>query len=166
MATAIAGLGVHASAFHQAEAGKVVRGKVVPLGQGHNFLLHFRQLRQGHKTFVGMIKEWADVCLFATRDLFKSKVNGVDKTLDGGRVVKTNWSPAFDAKNRLMLKELLELSWVAFEADLASAKLRRTFASLLAKTTKLSPEERATWEKVNPLALTDEKLQAGINKLK
>lgn len=121
---------------------------------------------KGHKTFVGMIKEWADVCLFATRDLFRSKVNGVDRTLDGGRVVKTNWSPAFDAKNRLMLKDILELSWAAFEADLASSKLRRTFQSLLAKTTKLSPEERATWEKVNPLALSDDKLKAGIEKLK
>ena len=73
---------------------------------------------KGNKKFAGVIREWSDSVLFATRDVHKIKrADGSgDKAAGGERVIYTTWHPGFDAKNRKSLPSKLPLSWEAFEA--------------------------------------------------
>ena len=72
---------------------------------------------KGNKKFAGVIREWADCVLFATRDVHKIKrADGSgEKAAGGERFIYTTWHPGFDAKNRKSLPAKLPLSWDAFE---------------------------------------------------
>jgi len=124
---------------------------------------------KGHKGVTGILREWPDACLFAVYEVFRSKVAGERnvKTVGGGRVIHTTWSPGWDAKNRLSLPETLDLSWEAFsEAVEANRpdKLRERFNALL-KTAKLNPEQRKIWEKTPVNTLPADRIKIGITKL-
>lgn len=124
---------------------------------------------KGHKGFTGILREWPDACLFATYEVFKTKTAGArtEKTIGGGRIIQTTWSPGWDAKNRLNLPEVLNLSYEEFAAAVDAnnpAKLRDQFRALLA-TAKLTPEEKARYTKTPLETLSADRVQAGITKL-
>jgi hypothetical protein len=70
-----------------------------------------------HAKAGGMLKEWCDAVLFARYETFTTKddktkrVRGVSS---GARVVHTQRTAAWDAKNRYDLPETLPLEWSAF----------------------------------------------------
>ena len=70
-----------------------------------------------HKKISGLLIEWCDNVLFARREQHAlkegEKVRGVST---GNRVMHTQKSPAFVAKNRYDLPEKLPLSWAAYQA--------------------------------------------------
>lgn len=78
------------------------------------------ELKLGKKT-AALLKEWADVLLFAN---YKTMVVNVDgqgaqkgrnKAQGGRRVLYTSHNPCWDAKNRLGMPEELDMSWEAIE---------------------------------------------------
>ena len=124
---------------------------------------------KGHKGVTGILREWPDACLFAVYEVFKSKNAGArnEKTIGGGRILHTTWSPGWDAKNRLSLPDTIDLSWDAFaEAVEANSpdKLRRIYTELL-KTAQLEAPTRAKWEAVKLETLSADRIRDGIAKL-
>jgi len=78
-----------------------------------------------HKSTCNLVQEWADIVLFAQRDVVvstsedKVKPGKKTKRARGTRVsMHTEGSPAFDAKNRFGLPDKLPLSWEAFSEAL------------------------------------------------
>jgi hypothetical protein len=70
-----------------------------------------------HKAANSLICEWAAAVLFATRRMRVDSTTGKAAPVgaDGGeRVIRTNGSPAFNAKNRFSLPTEMALSWTAF----------------------------------------------------
>ena len=70
-----------------------------------------------HKAANSLVCEWADAVLFATRRMRIDSTTGKAAPVgaDGGeRVIRTNGSPAFNAKNRYSLPTEMALSWTAF----------------------------------------------------
>jgi hypothetical protein len=124
---------------------------------------------KGHKGFTGILREWPDACLFASYEVFKTKANGgkAEKTIGGGRIIQTAWSPGWDAKNRLGLPETLNLSYEEFDAAVQAnspSKLREQFKALLA-TAKMSAEDKAKWAKTPVETLPADRIKVGILKL-
>ena len=124
---------------------------------------------KGHKGFCGILREWPDACLFAVYEVFKQKERGsnVEKTIGGGRIIHTQWSPAWDAKNRLSLPETVGLSWDDFFAAYEANKpetLRSKFLELLSTST-LSEDQRKLWTKTPVESLPPDRVKAGIEKL-
>jgi ribosome assembly protein YihI (activator of Der GTPase) len=72
-----------------------------------------------HAKAAGLIKEWAEAVLFANWETFAKedkrtkRVKGVSS---GARLIYTERTAAFDAKNRYSLPEELPLSWADFDA--------------------------------------------------
>jgi len=70
-----------------------------------------------HDKAGGLLKEWSDVVLFANYETFAAKdqktkrVRGVSS---GARLIYTNRTAAYDAKNRYNLPDSLPLSWADF----------------------------------------------------
>ena len=74
-----------------------------------------------HKHACSLICEWVDAVLFATRRMRVDKDNGKASPVgaDGDeRVLRTNGSPAFIAKNRYSLPNEIPLSWEGFVAGI------------------------------------------------
>ncbi len=70
-----------------------------------------------HKSANSLVCEWADAVLFATRRMRIDSTTGRAAPVgaDGGeRVIRTNGSPAFNAKNRYSLPTEMPLSWAGF----------------------------------------------------
>jgi hypothetical protein len=125
---------------------------------------------KGHKGFTGILREWPDACLFAVYEVFKTKTAGskVEKTIGGGRVIQTTWSPGWDAKNRLSLPETLNLSYDEFAAAVEAnspAKLRAQFTALLESASKLTPEQKALYTRTPIETLPADRIKSGILKL-
>ncbi len=60
----------------------------------------------------GIIKEWPDLLLFATYELFKVKnPDGKDKVSGGRRIMFANHNPTFDAKNRFGLPDQMDFDF-------------------------------------------------------
>lgn len=130
-----------------------------------------RYQMKGNKRMTGILREWPDACLFATYEVFKTKAKGENKerAVGGERKLKTQWSPAWDAKNRLGLPEELPLSWDALvgaikenSPDALRAKVRDLYAKA-----NIPQDRKPAWEKfiagidgVNP-----EKLRGAIKSL-
>lgn len=106
---------------------------------------------KGHKRFTGILREWPDAALFCTYEVFQTKEKGSsrEKTIGGERVMHTTWSPAWDAKNRLNLPEVLPLDWDELAKAIkenSSESLRAKIKSLFA-TAKLDETSKAKWAK-------------------
>lgn len=124
---------------------------------------------KGGKGFTGVLREWPDACLFCVYEVFKTKNrDGKESTVGGERVIKTTWSPAHDAKNRLSLPEVLPLSWEylseAIEAG-SPLKLREQYVALL-KTADMPAADREKWATVDVATLPPDRIKGGIAKLK
>ena len=103
---------------------------------------------KGHKRMTGMLREWPDACLFAVFEVFQTKERGKkDKTIGGGRIVHTTWSPGWDAKNRLQLPETLELDYAKFAEAIAanSAPALRELVKEAFKAAKLDDASKKAW---------------------
>jgi len=70
-----------------------------------------------HKSANSLVCEWADAVLFASRRMRVDSTTGKAAPVgaDGGeRILRTNGSPACNAKNRYSLPSEMALSWQAF----------------------------------------------------
>lgn len=77
-----------------------------------------------HKSANSLICEWVDAVLFATWRMRVDSTTGKAAPVgaDGGeRVLRTNGSPAYSAKNRYSLPTEMALSWQAFADGLTVA---------------------------------------------
>lgn len=125
---------------------------------------------KGHKGFTGILREWPDACLFAVYEVFKTKEKGEqrERVIGGDRIIHTQWSPGWDAKNRLGLPETLPLSWEDFDAAVQANrpdKLRDEYTALL-KTADMPEADRAKWGKIDVATLPPDRIKNGIAKLK
>ena len=80
-----------------------------------------------HKAANSLVCEWADAVLFATRRMRVDSTTGKAAPVgaDGGeRILRTNGSPACNAKTRYSLPSEMPLSWQAF-IDAMSAGLKK-----------------------------------------
>lgn len=68
-----------------------------------------------HDKAAGLVKEWTDVVLFAHHETYTHESNGRAKGIQSGaRVLQTQRTAAWDAKNRYDLPEKLPLDWNEF----------------------------------------------------
>ncbi len=97
-----------------------------------------------HAKAGGLLKEWADAVLFARYETFShvdEKTKRAKGVSTGARVIHTQRTAAWDAKNRYDLPEVLPLDWQAFAEAVAAHrpadpnKLRARIAALLEQTT-------------------------------
>lgn len=77
-----------------------------------------------HPKASGLLKEWCDAVLFANYETFthkdeRKRIRGVD---NGARMVHTQRTAAWDAKNRYALPAEMPLDWGSFFAAVAAAK--------------------------------------------
>lgn len=92
-----------------------------------------------HAKAGGLLKEWSDAVLFARYETFTNTDEKTKRTRGvstGARVVHTQRTAAWDAKNRYDLPETLPLEWQAF-ADAVRAQEPADPAKLLARIEKL-----------------------------
>lgn len=137
-----------------------------PRGQSYD-----RFEMKGHKKFTGVLREWSDINLFAIYEVSKVKVKGQQKeqAIGGDRVIHTQWSPAWDAKNRLNLPEVLPLEWEAFEQAIKDNSVSSLAARVreLYKSARIPEAEKPKWEKAMAGldTMTADRLQSAIAKL-
>lgn len=140
------------------------------------------------KQVAPMVKEWADMVLFANYETFVVNVDGqgaekgVNKVKGGKRVMFTTHHPCWDAKNRHNLPERIEMSYppiafifnpVASEAPLQykepvqSVPVQLSPASAATPTTPVStvvsPEHKASPAMEQPVAPTQQPQPASVN---
>lgn len=73
-----------------------------------------------HAKAGGLLREWCDAVLFAQFETFTRETNGrVKGVSDGARVVYTERTAAWDAKNRYDLPPKLPLDWATFADSVA-----------------------------------------------
>ena len=125
---------------------------------------------KGHKGFTGILREWPDACLFAVYEVFKTKEKGEqrERVIGGDRIIHTQWSPGWDAKNRLGLPETLPLSWDDFDSAVQANRpdrLREQYVALL-KTADMPEADREKWGKIDVATLPPDRIKNGISKLK
>jgi hypothetical protein len=96
-----------------------------------------------HAKAGGLLKEWADAVLFANYETFAKKdektkrVKGIST---GARLLYTQRTAAYDAKNRYSLPEELPLSWADFFAGVQAGQVAapdELRAEILRKATQL-----------------------------
>lgn len=126
-----------------------------------------RYIPRGYKDFTDIFMQRSSAVLFAVYEVFEMKEDGKKKITGGDRILKTTWSPAYDAKNRLNLPETLPLDYDAYaQAVLANspAQLRDRFLALL-KTAEMPEAEKKKWTATDPSNVPADRLKAGIAKL-
>lgn len=96
-----------------------------------------------HLKAGGLLKEWSDAVLFTRYETFANTDEKTKRTRGvstGARVIHTQRTAAWDAKNRYDLPETLPLDWQAFadavkrQAPADPEKLKARIAELLANT--------------------------------
>jgi hypothetical protein len=107
-----------------------------------------------HKGAAALVREWTDVNLFAVHEEFVREVKGKAKGVSTGRrVIHTERTAAWDAKNRYALPSELPLNYADYAAARAActpadpAALRHEAESLLAELT-LSAEDITQTQRV------------------
>ena len=95
-------------------------------GKGYTYALTYwreivkllNEIRAKHNmAVISLVCEWADAVLFASRRMRVDSTTGKAAPVgaDGGeRILRTNGSPACNAKNRYSLPSEMALSWQAF----------------------------------------------------
>lgn len=95
-----------------------------------------------HEKAAGLLRQWCDAVLFARHEAFAKtdqKTKRVRGVSSGARVIHTQWTAAYDAKNRYNLPEELPLSWEAFfgavkaNGPVRAAELRAEIAAGVAE---------------------------------
>lgn len=127
---------------------------------------------KGHKRFTGILREWPDACLFCVFEVHKMKKKGEQRetAIGGDRVMHTEWSPAWDAKNRLNLPPELPMEWDALQIAISdnSSEALRAKVVALHKTAKFADAKaKETWDKaIKALeSFTADRLKVAIEKL-
>jgi hypothetical protein len=125
---------------------------------------------------AGLLKQWSDAVLFARYETFTSKdektkrIRGVST---GARVMHTQRTAAYDAKNRYYLPETMPLDYEAFAAGIAAHQVsaaqlvRRIEALLPSAAEETQAKVRAAMQRVGEdtrqLTRIAEKLSAEVN---
>lgn len=83
-----------------------------------------------NKRASAIVEEWCDVILFATWDITVKKVKdgGQNRAMaleDAPRIIRTDLSPLYTAKNRFHLPPAIPLSWSAFTKAMRDARAKR-----------------------------------------
>ena len=106
-----------------------------------------------HDKAADLLREWVDAILFARHEVMTVEIKGrVRGRSSGARVIHTQWTAAYDAKNRFDLPETLPLDWDEFEAAVrahvpASAdKLREELKELIPRLEEPEKAEKAMRE--------------------
>ena len=89
-----------------------------PTGENYD-----RYQTKTNEQFGGLLKEWADIVMFARYEVFVKKDNKQavkGKGFGGERICHTQWNPGWDAKNRHGLPETLPLDYAAFAEAIAA----------------------------------------------
>lgn len=126
---------------------------------------------KGQKKVTGLLREWSDLAAFAVYEVHKTKLKGDQKetAVGGSRVLHTTWSPAFDAKNRLNLPEVIPLDWDELEQAIKDNSVSSLAAKVreLYKAAKIPEAEKPKWEKAMAGldTMTADRLQSAITKL-
>lgn len=96
------------------------------------------------------LREWADCVLFARHEVFTHKQDARVRAFStGARVLHTQWSAAYDAKNRCGLPETIPLAWEDFWAAVqagAPAAAAEAAEQIHALLPQLAPAHRAMAE--------------------
>ncbi len=104
-----------------------------------------------HQKASGLIREWADVVLFGNYETFavtddKKRTRGVST---GARVMHTQRTAAWDAKNRYDLPATLPLDWDTFAAAVAAHQPADPAKLVERITTLLASADEATTKRVH-----------------
>jgi hypothetical protein len=124
-----------------------------------------------NKVIADMIKEWADVVLFATYEVYTVKEKGQSKAKAVGgqtRVVYTEHSAAWDAKNRYMLPSSMPFDMsMILDAIKKGGSAEGIIAEINALAPKLDVEkQRATADFIAKHATDVIKLSQMLNKIR
>jgi hypothetical protein len=115
-----------------------------------------------HDKSSDVLREWVDAILFARHEVVtverKGKIRGVSS---GARVMHTQWTAAYDAKNRFDLPDTLPLAWDEFESAVRAhvpASGEKLKAELLELIPRLADPQKADkalreWAGDNPARL-------------
>lgn len=121
----------------------------------------------------GIVKQWVDQVVFATFEETISEQKGRAKGVSTGRrVMYSEHSAAFDAKNRLELPQLLPFSWADFaEARAGESDERPVAADLIADCVELAtnlglPEDHKARVAITAAGDNVEQLIRILNKLR
>lgn len=94
-----------------------------------------------HQKAGGLVREWCDAVLFAQHETFTAEKDGrVRGISSGARIIHTERTAAWDAKNRYDLPEKLPLDWESFDEAVQAHRpadpvtMRSRIASLLEQT--------------------------------
>ncbi len=101
-------------------------------------------------SIANMVKEWADVVLFANYKTYVVDVDGKKKAQGGQRVMYTTHHPAWDAKNRYNLPDELPFEY---------AQVALIFCKVPTATTQPAPVQAAMNAEANdelPFEITDD----------
>lgn len=99
------------------------------------------------KKTAPLTKEWADAVLFANYEIFvenvdgQGAVKGKNRATGGRRVMNTSHHPAFDAKNRWGLPEVLEFSFEPIKTHIPDGLLGLIKPSETAPVLEAVPED-------------------------
>jgi hypothetical protein len=92
-----------------------------------------------HEKSADLLREWVDAILFARHEVVtverKGKMRGVSS---GARVVHTQWTAAYDAKNRFDLPDTMPLDWQELE-DAVRAHVPASAERMTAELLELIP---------------------------
>lgn len=129
-----------------------------------------------HAKAAGLIREWADVVLFATHEQYTHEINGRSKGIStGARIMYTERQAAFDAKNRHHLPPTLPLDWNSLQDAMDAgqpadpARIRERIALALSGTDDAALKDRvaramlAVGDNASELARIQNKLTAQLN---
>lgn len=88
--------------------------------EGEDYDRHEAKL---HVKASGLIREWADIVLFATHETYTHDLGGRTKGVStGARIMHTERAAAFDAKNRHNLPPTLPLDWSSLQDAIAAGE--------------------------------------------
>ena len=106
-----------------------------------------------HDKAADLLREWVDAILFARHEVMtverKGRLRGVSS---GARVIHTQWTAAYDAKNRFDLPDTLPLDWDEFESAVrahvpaSESKLSEELRELIPRLVEPEKAEKAMRE--------------------
>lgn len=108
-----------------------------------------RYILKLHQGAAGLCREWAKGVYFAKYETFaeKDRTKRIKGVSTGARLLYTQWSAAYDAKDRYGIPEMLPLSWTEFDAaaKAASPADPKALAAEIARKAKILGGEMETF---------------------